>query len=59
MNCPKKGILKKVECNDGKIKNIATELASQYGIYNVDRISVFGRTYQVVTYNKFGQKDRY
>ncbi len=51
-----KGILKRVECNDGKIKNIATELASQYGIYNVDRISVFGRTYQVVTYNKLGQK---
>ncbi len=51
-----KGLLEKVVDKDGKNKTKATENANQYGIYNVQKTSMYGQTYQVVTYNKTGQK---
>lgn len=51
-----KGLLEKLVDKDGKNKTIATDKAKQYGIYNVQKTSIYGQTYQVVSYNKDGQK---
>ena len=50
------GLLQKEVDQNGKYKTEATDKANQYGIYNVQKTSIYGQTYQVVTYNKVGQK---
>ena len=50
------GLLDKSADKDGKSITLATANAEQYGIYNVQRTSKYGQTYQVVIYNKTGQK---
>ncbi len=40
----------------GKRKTIATPKAKQYGIYNIKKPNFYGQIYEVVTYNKDGQK---
>lgn len=50
------GLLQKEVDKNGKYKIEATDKANQYGIYNVQKTSIYGQTYQVVTYNKVGQK---
>lgn len=52
----KRGLLEKIVDRNGKNKTLATDMAKQYGIYNVQKTSMYGQTYQVVTYNRDGQK---
>ncbi len=52
----KRGLLEKIVDREGKNKTRATDQAKQYGIYNVQKSNMYGQTYQVVTYNKDGQK---
>ena len=51
-----KGVLEKSKGKDGAIRTIATELGKDFGIYNVKRSSMYGKTYNVVIYNKLGQQ---
>ena len=51
-----KGLLEKISDKNGKSKTLATDKARQFGIYNVQKTSIYGQTYQVVTYNKSGQR---
>ena len=55
-NLIQKGLLKKLVDKDGKNRTIATDMANQYGIYNVQKVSMYGQPYQVVTYNRSGQR---
>lgn len=50
------GLLEKVTDEDGSKKTLATEQALQFGIYNVEKLNIYGKYYQVITYNKEGQK---
>ena len=50
------GLLKKVVGEDGKNKTVATEQAAQFGIFNMEKTTAYGQTYQVVTYNQVGQR---
>lgn len=51
-----KGLLEKVVDKNGKSRTMATDKANQYGIYNVQKVSMYGQPYQVVIYNKLGQR---
>lgn len=50
------GLIEKSTDKDGKSRTLATASAELYGIYNVQRTSKYGQTYQAVMYNKTGQK---
>ncbi len=52
----RKGLLEKVLDEDGKTKNKATSVAEKYGIINKQKVSAYGRQYEVVNYTKDGQK---
>lgn len=51
-----KGILKKTSDDQGKSATVATEFAEQYGIYNATKTTQYGRDYNVIMYNKVGQR---
>ena len=50
-----KGLLVKNANEKNELQTQATELAKQYGIFNVERISPYGKPYQAVVYNRQGQ----
>ena len=50
------GLLEKSTDKDSKSRTLATANAELYGIYNVQRTSKYGQTYQAIMYNKTGQK---
>lgn len=52
----KNGILKKVMDKGGSQRAVATEKANEYGIHNVKRSSMYGKSYNVVLYDQDGQK---
>lgn len=52
----KNGILKKVKDSSGSQRAVATEKANEYGIRNVKRSSMYGKSYNVVIYDIEGQK---
>lgn len=51
-----KGLLERVVKENGYYKTVATENATQFGICNEERTSMYGRNYQVIVYNPTGQK---
>ena len=51
-----RGLVTRVIGADGKSTTVATEQAAQFGIYNKQRTSMYGKEYHVVTYNKSGQQ---
>lgn len=51
-----RGLLERIEENNGATRIIATESAQQYGIRNVSKVTMYGRPYEAVVYDSNGQK---
>ena len=49
-------LLERILDSNGKNRTLAKDNARDYGIYNVTKYSIYGRPYNVITYNKNGQK---
>lgn len=51
-----RGLLERVITEKGTLKTVATENAKQFGIYNEERTTMYGSTYQAIVYDPNGQK---
>ena len=51
-----RGALERVVNENGYLKTVATQNAKQFGVYNEERTTMYGKTYQAIMYDPNGQK---